>query len=441
MPTVHSPQLYRVVFRLLVALPAAWFALSVAPCPAAAPPIWSGVVLKQNPPEDNDQFGTSVGISGSNAIVGAPGVGPVPGGTHPEGEVYFYTLSGGAWQRIAAFTGSDGDLGHGDAVGQAVAIDGDIAVVGAPNYMAASPYDHADGVAYVYRRIAGTWTSDGILTAPGHADLEMYGCSVAISGTTIVVGSCAYDNQAGTITPQRGAAFVYSDSGAGWMQVATLAAPDAAAYDQFGAAVAIDGDTIVVGAPRKQVGDNDQQGATYVFTRNGAAWTFATRLTADDGASDDEFGQSVAISEDTLLVGAPGTSNSDISGGAVYAFHRNDGTWTQSQRFIAADSTNWVVDLGESIALQGHTAVVGAPLGEAANGSAGLAYVFAETGGVWTRTGTMSYPESGSDMPTDVGWSVAVSGPTALVGSLNINGPGVVMIETSSDLIFRDGFQ
>jgi hypothetical protein len=209
---------------------------------------------------------------------------------------------------------------------------------------------------------------------------------VAVSGDTVVVG--AYHDEVGG-NLQRGAAYVYARNQGGapdhWGAVTKLTAFDGAAYDYFGLSVAISGDTVVIGASGADVDGRNNQGAVYVFARNrGGAdqWGQVRKLTVSDGAAGDFFGDSATISGDTLVVGA---AYADVSGrigqGAAYVFARNEGgadNWGQVRKLTAADGA--VNDLfGYSAALSGDTLVVGALNAEiGGNSGQGAAYVYQE---------------------------------------------------------------
>jgi hypothetical protein len=142
-----------------------------------------------------------------------------------------------------------------------------------------------------------------------------------------------------------------------WTLQQKLKATPAGGFDQFGSAVALSSDTAVVGARTDDVGANSQQGSVAVFVRNGAAWTFQQKLTASDGAAFDRFGSAVALSGDSVLVSATGD---DIDGnqeqGSAYVFVRNGAAWLQQQKLTVGDGSR----LGDAVALSGDTAVVGA---------------------------------------------------------------------------------
>ena len=184
----------------------------------------------------------------------------------------------------AKLTASDGD--NNDFFGISVAIDGDTAVAGAP-------LDNGDlsnqGAAYVFTRSGTTWTEQQKLTASDGKANDLFGTSVAIDGDTVVAGAPGDGG-----TANSGAAYVFTRSGTTWTEQQKLTASDGAANDLFGASVSIDGDTAVVGAPNDD-GGTINQGAAYVFTRSGTTWTEQQKLTASDGAANDFFGASVAI--------------------------------------------------------------------------------------------------------------------------------------------------
>jgi hypothetical protein len=201
-----------------------------------------------------------------------------------------------------------------------VAIDGDTAVVGAfwDNVGANST---EQGSAYVFTRSGSNWTQQAHLTASDGAATDYFGISVAISGDTAVVG--AWNDDIGGNTDQ-GSAHVFVRSGTIWGAQAKLTASDGAATDSFGVSVAINGDTVVVGAYVDDVEGNTDHGSAYVFTRSGTNWMEQAKLTASDGAAEDDFGISAAIDGDTVVVGAFGDDIGDSPAhpnqGSVYVY-------------------------------------------------------------------------------------------------------------------------
>ncbi len=154
----------------------------------------------------------------------------------------------------------------------------------------------------MFVRGGDAWIQVQKLTASDGVAGDLFGDSVAISGNTVVVG--APKGNLGS-NQYQGAAYVFVGAGNSWTQQAKLTASDGAAYDQFGGAVAIHEDNIVVGAGDDDIGANTNQGSAYVFARRSATWLQTQKLTATDGATQDRFGRAVAIYKNTLAVGAP----------------------------------------------------------------------------------------------------------------------------------------
>jgi hypothetical protein len=324
-------------------------------------------------------FGATAALEGDTAVVGAYGANSL------HGAAYVFTRTGTNWTQQAELTAADG--AQNESFGASVAVSGDTAVAGAWQK------NSAQGAAYVFTRTGTTWTQQAKLTPGDAADNVGFGYSVAISGDTAVVGSL-HQNRA----------YVFTRTGTAWTQQQKLAASDMASGDLFGNAVAVQGDTAVIGAN----GKDSSQGAAYVFTRTGTAWTQQQKLTAGDGVAEDDFGVSVALAGDTVAVGADGKTNNR---GAAYVFTRTGTTWTQQQRLTPADAADDDT-FGFSAAISGDTAVVGA-FGK--NSSQGVAYVFKRAGTTWTRREKLTAADgAGGD---DFGSAVAVSGGTAVVGA------------------------
>jgi len=198
------------------------------------------------------------------------------------------------------------------------------------------------------------------LTASDGAANDNFGQSVAFSGSTAVVG--AYHADIGGNIDQ-GAAYVFNRQEGGWVEAQKLTAGDGAAFDAFGWSVAISGSTIVIGA----IGDNDSQGGAYVFNRQGGSWVEVQKLTASDGAANDDFGESVAISGSTIVIGAIGDNDFQ---GAAYVFNCQGGSWIEAQKLTTSDRGFL---FGSSVAVSGSTVFVGALSGDIIQG---LTYIF-----------------------------------------------------------------
>lgn len=297
-----------------------------------------------------------------------------------------------------------------DFFGYRVAIDGDTAVVGAYGKDAV---EAEIGAVYVYVRNGNLWSRQQTIPAPTAVPDASFGRAVAVSGDTVAIGSPFDDNtQSGA-----GAVYVYTRSAGVWTQRAKLGTT-ATTSDRFGWAVALEGTTLVVGAPTDDPGGANNAGATYVYTGSGASWTQqGAALTASDALEDDQFGVSVALSVDTLAIGAEGVEGAQIDAGAVYVFTRSAGVWTQRTRLTVAangDTTEQRL-FGRSVAIDGGSLIVGEP-GRLTN--KGAAYVYTGSGATWTLQGSALTASDG--VGGDVfGHSVALRGDLALVGAYN----------------------
>jgi hypothetical protein len=326
----------------------------------------------------------------------------------------------------------------GDAFGHQVAISGNTIVVASPAHSDATKT--YQGAVYVFTRPAGGWANlrNGVeLRLPGPTTQD-YFSSIAIDGNTIVVGN---EGAATNGQPFEGAAYVYQEPKSGWKTTsaptATLTATDGAANDDFGLGVKISGDTIVVGAVGHKVGANAQQGAAYVFVKSGSDWTSMTQtaeLTSTTGGVHDQFGTSLAISGNTIVVTAPlHTDGTFTNAGLGYVFVKpTTGPWvdaTQNRKLEMSDPAAGD-GLGSSFgaAIEGNTIVLGAShvYMTGAGASPGAAYVFTMPAGGWGASGahTTTLTETAKLTATGVvagdyfSDSVAISGKVIAVGAL-----------------------
>lgn len=213
-----------------------------------------------------------------------------------------------------------------------------------------------------------------------------------------------------------------------------MTAGDGAAYDDFGFSVAISANTLVVGAINDDVGANADQGSAYVFSRDGGVWTQHVKLTATDGAASDFFGFSVSISGNIAVAGtAPLTTGPRQ--GAAYVFVRNGSLWNQEARLTANDSTEDDF-FGRSVAISGASVVIGAGRANVgANPSQGGAYIFVRTGGIWTQQAKLL---ANDGLAYDwFGYSVAIWGNAVAIGARYDN--GVYYAQGSAYVFLRNG--
>jgi hypothetical protein len=346
------------------------------------------------------------------------------------------TTTADAAVQTAKLIGSDG--ANGDNFGFSLSIEGNTAVAGALGDDLGE--NDGQGSVFVFVRSGTVWTQQQKLVASDGAEGDRFGASVALDGNTIVVG--AADNEVGANLNQ-GAAYVFTRSGTVWTQQQKLTASDGEPVDFFGLSVAISGETVIVGALDDDVGALGDCGSAYVFTRSGTVWTEQQRLTASDGANGDNFG-SVAISGNTALVSA---KNDDVGGnlnqGSAYVFVRSGTVWTEQQKLVASDgaANDNFGNGGWTIGIDGDTVVVGSNNDDVgANFDQGSAYVFVRSGAVWTQQAHL-FASDGSQL-CNFG-TVAIEGDTIVVGAFQDNvgfnpDQGSVYVFTRSGAIWTE---
>ena len=312
----------------------------------------------------NDNFGVSVAISGNFAVVGAwQDANP----SLNSGAAYVFNYNGTSWVQVAKLQPSD--AASGNHFGISVAIDGDFIAVGA---------DQGDligaancGAVYVFHHSGSLWPQQAKLTALDAAALDEFGENVSINGDSILVGARFDDPIGFPSNYNSGSAYVFRYNGVNWLQETKLTAFDPAGNDQFGGSISINADSAAVGSRLNDQAGSDA-GAVYVYTRTGSIWNFEAKLTASDAVIQDNFGNSVAVNGDTLAVGA---TLADGQTGAFYLFNRSAATWNEVARATGSDAgTN--DQAANAIALSGSILVVGDAGNDATGANAGGAYVF-----------------------------------------------------------------
>jgi hypothetical protein len=441
--------------------------------PITIDPIAQNAYLKASNTGGNDRFGISVAVSGDTVVVGASGEDSNATGVNGNqadnslsrsGAAYVYVRSGRIWNQQAYLKASN--PGEDDVFGGSVAISGDTVVVGASSESSNSIGVNGNqtnndatssGAAYVFVRNGSVWSQQAYLKASNTGENDRFGLEVAVSGDTVVVGANEEDSNASGVNGDQGnndvslsgAAYVFVRNGSTWSQEAFLKASNVEAFDGFGYSVAVSGDTVIVGASGEDsnatgVNGNEadnsfaSSGAAYVFVRSGSTWSQESYLKASNVQAFDGFGVSVAVSGDTVIVGATEESSNAMGvngnqlddslsrSGAAYVFARSGNTWSQ-QAYLKASNPGKDDVFGGRVAISGDTAVVGA-FGEDSNGIgvngnqdnnnvsfSGAAYVFGRSGTVWSQRAYLKGSNSG--FGDQFGISVAVSGDMAVVGA------------------------
>ncbi len=310
-------------------------------------------------------------IIGNSVVVGA----------HSKNIARIYVGDGKKWNQQAELTTGP----EANAFGWAVSLTGrhdrasaNTAIVGAPSDNHAGAKKNA-GSAFIFVRSGDTWKQQAKLVAPDPEVEDAFGSAVSIDRNTAIVG-VPMDDDAGR---DAGAAYIFVRDGNAWKQQAKLAPQDLVGFDAFGGAVFVHGNTAIVGANGHSHSGLRFPGAAYVFVREGTTWVEQAKLTADDAASSDSFGKSVALFNDTIIVGAP---IADIEGkkdaGAAYIFAREGDSWKQKVKLIRKAEGKGD-QFGSGVAVAGNIAIVGAAGVEDAGVGSGAAYGFARVDGVW----------------------------------------------------------
>lgn len=358
----------------------------------------------------------------------------------------------------AFFKSSNND--PGDRFGEAVAISGNIAAIGAPGEDGSAagvngpknnePNGSGRGAVYIFTRNGSSWTETAYLkegNPPANPlNNHHFGEALALSGNTLVVGAPGDESNATGVNGDplnqlslAGAAYVFVLDNGVWTQQAYLKASNTGYLDFFGSAVAIDGDIIVVGAEGEDGSsttingpdNNDalESGAAYVYERTGTTWALTATLKAPNAEEGDLFGSSVAVSGNTIVVGAQNEDgsartvngafdNTAALGGAAYVFEKVGGVWTYHS-YLKSFNLDADDRFGTSVAIQGDTLMVGAFAEDSStrvvngpdnndSGFDGAVYEFTRSGGVWSQG---DYIKPGNYWPTmSFGWAVALDG-------------------------------
>lgn len=302
------------------------------------------------------------------------------------------------------------DAAAGDLFGHDVAIDGDVAVVGAPRHDLAA---EDAGAAYVYRRSAGTWQEEAVLTAPDAAADALFGWAVAVSGDTVVVGNAA---------EPRSATYVFTYATGAWSHQQTIVPPDGTNEDAFGRALAIEGDTLLIGADRNDTAAVDA-GATYVYGRAGTTWSKQAKLVASDGGFNERFGYAVDLSGTTAVIGAYGYEGLGPLTGYAYVFIEAAGAWSEQQKLVTLPYLDGD-RFGQDVAIDIDDLAVGARLDDYFEKDSGSVHPFVRTGSSWTRLTRLAASNQAAD--GEFGYRVALDAGT-LVASRTAT-PGTVYV-------------
>lgn len=429
--------------------------------------------LKASNTDEEDRFGQAVAIDDDTLVVGAPSENSnatLINGDQSDnqagssGAVYVFRRAEGTWAQEAYIKASNTDTG--DNFGEAVAIEGDILVVGAPGEdggareVDGNAFNNArtdSGAAYVYRRSGTTWAFDGYLKASNADEGDAFGASVALRAGAIVVGAPNEASRARGVGADQenndgtgaGAAYLFRSRDTGWQQEVYFKAENAEAGDRFGETVALEEGVVVVGAPAEasdgsSPNNNDASfsGAAYVFRFSGGSWSQEAYLKASNAHGFDGFAESISMFGNTLVIGASsedsGSTNVDgdrlnddePGAGAAYVYVYESGDWLDAA-YLKATNTGSGDSFGKSVSISGGFIAVGAinerGTSTEVNGpdnddetSTGAAYLYHFEEGSWKTHAYVKPPVFRND--GYFGTSVAVGGGTLAVGFIRESG-------------------
>ena len=318
---------------------------------------------------------------------------------------YLFERTGANWSFIRKLTATVTGGDTAPFTNGGAAILGDVMVVGSPGSRVSNV--NGAGAVYIFNRVGGVWTDVQRLLPSDAATDQCFGCAIAMTANTIVVGA---ENKNEGSNLRQGAVYVYVLNGSTWTFQQKLTASDGAAQDNFAQSVAIHGDTIVVGSPNDDTGAILNHGSVYAFTRTGATWTQQPKFTAADNADSDRFGRSIGIDEQTFVAGAPGADIGQTFGaGAAYAFNRMGATFTEAQKFTSGEADGFI--FGESVAISGGNLIIGSPRSDDTTRNVtnnGAIVVYRKNGATFSRRGRLlAFDRAGSDQ---LGSFVGISG-------------------------------
>jgi hypothetical protein len=316
----------------------------------------------------SDYFGYSVAISGDTAVIGAY---KDDDNADNSGSAYIFRYNGSSWGEEVKLPVSDG--AQGDRFGYSVAISGAIAVIGAP---LDDDNSSDSGSVYIFRYNGSSWVKEAELVASDGAVNDRFGWSVAISGSTVVIGAYGDDD----FGSSSGSAYVFHYNGSSWVEEAKLLASDGAEWDQFGWSVAISGSTAVIGS----YGDSGSSGSAYVFRYDGTSWVEEAKLLASDVAGLDFFSWSVDIWGGIAVIGTVGDDDNGSNSGSAYVFRYNGSNWVEEAKLLASDGAEGDL-FGYFVAIWEGTAIIGAYSDDDNGNNSGSAYVFGYNGSSWVE--------------------------------------------------------
>lgn len=354
--------------------------------------------------QKNDMFGHTVAVSGDVAVVGAPG--DDDSGAN-SGSAYVYERVAGEWTFAAKLTDPAG--AKDEYFGAAVDVDGDWIAVGSPQ---AGPGSDTPGRVVLFRRENGAWVArDSVVSSSPSS--HQFGIELDLAGSQLLVAS-PYE------ALSEGAAVLFRETGGVWSRVHVFVAPNPEPFTLFGIDVGISGGVVVIGAPGEDRVGTDS-GAAYVFEANAGTWSLVADLSPADAAAQHGFGGNVAIDGSKILIASAGHDLLGVGTGSVYVYEHTGGGVAPTGQWFAPDAAP-LASFGFALDIDGDRALVTAATDSELGPGAGAAYVFENSAGVWDGGTKVSI--HGQEPGEALGWSGALNGDTAVLGSPRDNTRG-----------------
>jgi len=365
----------------------------------------SGILQQtiNNPsPASGDLFGLSVSLYQDTLVVGVPNDDT---GDSNSGIVYVYTRSGTTW--TLQQTINNPTPAYYDKFGDSVSLYQDTLVIGAVLDSTGATYT---GSVYVYVRSGSTWSLQQTINNPTPENYDNFGDSVSLYQDTLVVGASGVQS---SLNYNTGAFYVYVRSGMTWTLQQEIKNPLLNGTSYFGMFVSLYDETIAIGDITFTLNGIAWAGVVHIYTRSGSTWSLQQTINNPSPGYDDEFGWSVSLYGDTLVVGAPWDDTVAEDAGSVYVYIRSGTSWSLQQT-IYNPSPGYDDEFGLSVSLYQDTLVIGAPYDDTGATDAGSVYVYKRSGTTWSLLRTINNPSPAND---SFGYSVSLQQDTLVVGA------------------------
>ena len=302
-----------------------------------------------------------------------------------------------------------------DWFGFSVFISGDNAIIGSPMD------DGESGSAYIFEQEGSQWLEHTKLIASDGSYSDNFGWSVSISGDYAIVGAeCDTDNGI-----YNGSAYIFKQEENQWIEQTKLTASDGDNYYVFGHSVWINDSYAFIGAPGASYENNDHVGAVYIFKLEGSNWIEYEKLVASDCGFSDEFGTSISVFGDYIIVGSPDNDGNDLWSGAAYIFKKEGNNWVEQVKLIASDGAT-ADHFGCSVSIFGNYAIVGAEWNDENGDQSGSVYIFERVGESWIEYEKLIASYTTSEYT--FGRDVSINGDYLVVGSDTYDTNGLASI-------------